>query len=718
MVVSGRPLKRMKRRVTADLHNFFTFPEAAAPPTSYPLFPFRANVREFLSKHALLPPPSSLFPHLIAWQVLFRAGDLPDSVVCLDVIEEDVARSRSVYCDQCRVVGWSDHPVCGKRYHFIIKADGIGIPNGNGNGFDIGIGGYHKPCICCGDMLHLSDSRCKSCNHVMTEDDVEEWIYHQLEDTANTHHLLHGVVHANGFGHLLRVNGREGGSRTLSGCHIMDFWDRLCKTLGVRKVSVMDVSRKFGLEYRLVHAIIKGCPWYGNWGYEFGAGSFGASANSYAVAVDTLSSLSLSTFMNSGQKRLQDTIAFYQSLSMNHGRELVNIRDLFSFLMSLIQKARKFSSGATYGAACNMHDAAADSAVLHRWTQGDVKRVEEAMMKVLRAVSGSKWVSCRTLRAAVWDRGSPDLLELCLKELAGKSASVGMVVVSRANPSSGAPEYRLEPGSTAASSGSTTTCDGSQVSNCPSVDFLLWDLRYLYESILHPNAVHLNDGQHTSTNDVTAAAAAQRLLDCKKFIKDYEKKKFPSGATSVRFEIAVSCEVELADQAELANAMPPPLEIIILPPDATVSDLKLEASRTFQDVYLMFRRFQAEELIDYSGVDDSTLVKLLLPGGSAEPVVVRVRGRCIGKSGPGRYRMERGDENWTMDCRCGAKDDDGERMLACDACSVWQHTRCSGIPDSESVPVRFVCCRCRSSNSTQMKEQDKDVDEVKAAGCY
>lgn len=28
-----------------------------------------------------------------------------DASVCLDVVEEDVIRSRSVYCDQCRVVG-------------------------------------------------------------------------------------------------------------------------------------------------------------------------------------------------------------------------------------------------------------------------------------------------------------------------------------------------------------------------------------------------------------------------------------------------------------------------------------------------------------------------------------------------------------------------------------------------------------------------------------
>ena len=30
-------------------------------------------------------------------------------------------------------------------------------------------------------------------------------------------HLMHGMLHANGCGHLMRINGREAGSRTLSG---------------------------------------------------------------------------------------------------------------------------------------------------------------------------------------------------------------------------------------------------------------------------------------------------------------------------------------------------------------------------------------------------------------------------------------------------------------------------------------------------------------------
>ena len=33
----------------------------------------------------------------------------------------------------------------------------------------------------------------------------------------STVHLLHGALHANGFGHLLRINGLEGGSQHVTG---------------------------------------------------------------------------------------------------------------------------------------------------------------------------------------------------------------------------------------------------------------------------------------------------------------------------------------------------------------------------------------------------------------------------------------------------------------------------------------------------------------------
>lgn len=683
MVVNGRPLKRVKRRVTAELSDFLTFPARSAG-----VGPFRERVREFLSKHATPPPPPSLFQHLMTWQILFRVGDptMDGAVVCLDVVEEDVASSTSVYCDQCRVVGWSGNPVCTKRYHFIIKADGHSI------------GGYHKSCAGCSDILHLSESRCKSCNHVMTAKDVEDWIYHQLD---NTTHLLHSVVHSNGFGHLLRVNGREGGSRVLSGCHIMDFWDRLCTLLGVRKVSVMDVSKKFGLDYRLLYSVTKGHPWYGDWGYEFGAGSFALTLDAYKAAMDTLSKQPLPNFLSQGRKprtHLQDVISFYQSLSEC---ELVNIKDLFCFLMNLIRDARKGGSSNVNDDTCKKHRNSTSS-TLCAWTRRDIERVEDTMFRVLRAVSGTNWVSWRALRGAVCKvAASPELLDYCLKEIEGKETVDGMVVHAQCNSNSGAIEYRLEQGDVSANNGMSgisvgVTCHRARY---PSEEQLIRDLRYLYEFLLCPETM-VKDGNR---NEVMCSAA-RKILDCKQFMKDFALEG--SGKSSRRglensaissTKIYLSCQFELREDNEEAAAainLPPP-ELLVLSPSATVGDLKLVASKAFEDVYLMFRKLVAEELVDYCGVDDSTQVKLLL--GSSSLSTVKVRGRCFRKNGGvvyRRFRMERGVERWTVECSCGAKDDDGERMLACDVCGAWHHTRCAGISDSDVVPAKFICRKC------------------------
>lgn len=207
-----------------------------------------------------------------------------------------------------------------------------------------------------------------------------------------------------------------------------------------RKVSVMDVSKKYGLEYRLLHAITKGSPWYGEWGYEFGAGSFALTYDAYKMAIESLSSLPLSIFCSQGQEpciRLQDMISHYQSFAKC---KLVNIRDLFSFLMGLIHDAHKSSSGLD-DISCKK-SRACTSAVLWSFTGSDIERVEEAMFRVLRAVSGSNWVSCRALRGAVCKVGPPELLDYCLAKLGGKCAADGIVVKARSNPESGALEYR------------------------------------------------------------------------------------------------------------------------------------------------------------------------------------------------------------------------------------------------------------------------------------
>ncbi|XP_054817398.1 PHD finger protein At1g33420-like isoform X2 [Prosopis cineraria] len=533
--------------------------------------------------------------------------------------------------------------------------------------------------MCCGDILHLSESKCKSCNHVTTTDDVEDWVYHQLESTT---HLLHGVVHANGHGHLLRVNGREGGSKFLSGCHIMDFWDRLCKTLGVRKVSVMDVSKKFGVEYRLLNAITKGHPWYGDWGYQFGSGSYGLTHESYKSAVEFLSNLPLSTFLAQGQKcdsRVQGMISYYQSLSK---KELVNIRGFLCFLMDLIHDARKTAASNIDDITCKKRRLNV-TGVSSSWTKSDIECVEEAMLRVLRAVSGSNWVSWRALRGAVCKVASPELLDYCLGELGGKVV-LGATVNTRCNPVTGAFEYRLEAGDNSRYGFATNISSGLKN---PSEVTLLHDLRYFYNSILNPQTMLNYDPEETR---VIAMSSAQKLLDCKQFVKDYKPEMMPLSNLS---KIRLSCQLELEDESDDFAAHLPP-ELVILPGNATVADLKVEAANAFQDVYVMFRRLQIEELLGYS-VEDSSLVQQL--SGSMIQAV-RLRGRCNGKNGLSKFQMERGIERWTVECSCGAKDDDGERMLACDICGVWRHTRCSGIHDADPVPAQFVCPRCQNSD--------------------
>lgn len=58
-------------------------------------------------------------------------------------------------------------------------------------------------------------------------------------------------------------------------------------------------------------------------------------------------------------------------------------------------------------------------------------------------------------------------------------------------------------------------------------------------------------------------------------------------------------------------------------------------------------------------------------------------------------RYEGGDDDMgAVECWCGAKEDDGERMMACDVCATWHHTRCVGVTDDKEIPSMFLCTRC------------------------
>uniref|UniRef100_A0A0E0ME41 PHD-type domain-containing protein n=1 Tax=Oryza punctata TaxID=4537 RepID=A0A0E0ME41_ORYPU len=608
---------------------------------------FRARVRGFLARCAVAAAPTEmdeLSPGMSSWHVGFTTAE---AVAVMEVVEEEVARSRRVYCEHCTVAGWSKHPVCSKRYHFIIR-----------NENEIGTS---KTCRRCGFMVALQETRCPSCNHVgLSRDDPEDWDYVQLESPR---HLLHGIVHENGFGHLVRINGREGGSSVMTGSQLMNFWDQLCRYLRVRKVSVMDVSKKYGSDYRSLHAVATGCSWYGLWGFKLSSGSFGITPLDYSKAVESLSSVPLSNFFphsRSPRNQLQNTIAFYQSLSRH---PLTTIRELFACIIELAT-----------GKSVHKEKMAYDAHYQEEFPEEELQRATDIALKILRAAD--RWVATRTLKAVTSHPiGSPQLVDYCIKTLGGTRTDDGMVVAVRCNSEMNTVEYRL---TTETLFPPNNVCTLTQ-------DHLFRDIKFLYDALLYPYTMH---PYMPEENYEHAKRSAMILLDCKQFIKHYDLEEdfLPQNPS----QLHIWCQVKLADQVDDPPCIP--AELITLPQTATIADLKGEAARAFRDMYLMLQSFIADQLLDCATASETTQIKLLFGAKGA----VRIKGRCIG--GERRfaiYRMERGVDKWTVKCSCGAKDDDGERMLSCDSCHMWMHTRCAGISDFDRVPKRYVCKSCK-----------------------
>lgn len=201
----------------------------------------------------------------------------------------------------------------------------------------------------------------------------------------------------------------------------------------------MDVSKKYGVDYRILHAAATGCSWYGQWGFKLGSGSFGITPEAYRKAIDSISSVPLSHFFphsRSPRNQLQDTIALYQSLSE---RPLTTLRDLFLYMLGLA------SSRSVNKHPVSMHKKElAYDAHLHegKWAQEEIKRARDIALKVLRAAD--RWVAMRTLKAATaYPIGSPQLVDYCVKTIGGTRTDDWMVVAVRCNSETNTIEYRL-----------------------------------------------------------------------------------------------------------------------------------------------------------------------------------------------------------------------------------------------------------------------------------
>ncbi|GBG64959.1 hypothetical protein CBR_g48708 [Chara braunii] len=830
--------------------------------------PFRTNIRSLLYEFAVnvTSDPSLFLPEGVSAWTISLEGD-QDNNFKLYIFEERIEETKRLYCDHCRIIGWGGHPVTTKRYHFIIPVDQTSESTGG-----IGIGRGRKRCRHGWNFAGVPTSKCEKCKEEELGRSGNDYV--TLDSQC---HLLHGLLHANGYGHLLRVNGREGGSKYLCGTQLMDLFDRICSMLCVRRVSVQDVSKKAGLDFCLLHAVAYGQPWYGKWGYKFGRGSFNTTEGEYLDATRRVWSLPLDVVikeLNGADEDLNSIINAYSCLS---SERLCTLGDLMRCLLIELRRAKKGqrntgdecpialasesptalasttkekdegkggwesldcikrkmevdrnapvdgvvkSPKVTVAAAgpCDWKQSRLEqdckqrkmegalerqdckkrkteegrkapvngvvkspkvaAAGPCRWTQSRLEQASQVLVAVLRRRDGQSWISRPALREFARSHvGDTGLLDFVLKGMA--DLFVGDKVVKRRfNSRTRMYEYLLEDveeqsglevdtvaeesdvlspsdGSGMGEGGTFSTAPGCMARDPPnlhknpaaetrcsagpfpypaarrrviSYKDVARDLSIVYRKVLGRGkesgmlGVFCKDGRLFESllwKDIRKAVVT--ILDTKLFVKDFcEIEGIDTvGDAKVEVEpeldvIRVMCSVSFDDEPlrhqerrevylrrhmeeGMGRDFPPP-ELVVLPVDATIADLKRKAGKAFSEVYMMMKGFEVTDIPALATWSDDTLLTATGVIGSEEEGEVLILGYGIDYYSLGRY--EGGIDEWVVDCKCGTVDDDGERMVACDSCEVWQHTRCVGISDASPPPDCFVCRACQGQTQT------------------
>ncbi|XP_014519751.1 PHD finger protein MALE STERILITY 1 [Vigna radiata var. radiata] len=616
----------------------FRFKNFAEP--GYPVMfggPFRENVNALL-QYANLESDLSM----PMWSFQLEVHQQPPLHVLLFVIEEATEAVVNRHCKHCQYVGWGKHLICNKKYHFVLPSKE-------------GVGSCRKCEGCCRDNNGKS----------------------KLIELQG--HMMHGVFHSNGFGHLLCVNGLEMGSN-LAGNQIMDFWNRLCKGLQARKVSLNDISQKKGMELRLVNGIGYSESWFSRWGYKFGRGSFGVTQSMYQKAIEAIRSMPLyliTHHITNSNHAIPLIFSRYQTLS---DQSLLTLGDLFSYMLDLKSRLPPETSIASY----------TTTALLETNCRWSPKRIEMATRVIVEALKKTefRWVSRQQVRdAARAYIGDTGLLDFVLKSLGNHV--VGNYLVRRSlNPVTKVLEYCLEDIS------KVYPCNESLVmSNKYKITRtqLMKDMLYLYKYILI-------DPKPIMGSEFLSAIplAARIILDTKYFIRDYWEDFSHQVHLGSEEKLNLYCTILLrndGDEYQLNKAFMPPDECVTVKRNATVNELKVEVERRFREIYWGLRSFVVESVENLSVNNGNEMVLGVMKVG--EKVVFE--GRCDRnmKEKINIEEMCEGDPNsGTVDCSCGTMEEDGERMVCCDICEIWQHTRCVRIPNDQDIPHIFLCKKC------------------------
>ncbi|KAG9457670.1 hypothetical protein H6P81_002178 [Aristolochia fimbriata] len=607
------------------------------------------------------------------WSFLLELCHQPALHLSLFVVEEPFEKSTHLHCHHCRSVGWGHHMICNRKYHLVVPSKETEPSKPTQKQSLLEVGG----------------------------------------------HLMHGVFHGNGFGHLLCINGFEMGSGMVTGSQIMDLWDRICSGLRARKVSLTDKAKKKGMELRLIHGLGYGEPWFGRWGYGFERGTYGVTQAMHHNAMEALRTIPMSTIIHhlgstsstsSSSPGILNVFSRYEAVS---GYTLRTLGHLFRFMLELkirlpleppATAGRREGTGG--GGGC-------------RWSS---KRVETATRVIVESLKRAKprWVSRQEVRdVARVSVGDTGLLDFVLKSLGNRV--IGKYMVRRAlNPATKVLEYCLEdisdllhpsPGNSYNFNNYEIRTKSSSTAFNINRTQILKDIYQLYRYLFRNRVLGLNDDDGLLAG---IQEAARVILDGKHLAKEYYYYKYlltdPPRQTGIVFGdenhlIKLLCSVWLIDdqeEEEGANSshqyeVLPPHEVIVIPVHATIKELKAQVERSFRETYWSLRTFVAEWVVEMEGAGDSDLVCGLVDYSGGRVVVA---GRNAEKAtlmyeGGEEEEEEGGYKGRVVDCHCGAMEDDGEALIACYVCDVWQHNRCVRV--AENVSQVFICSRCESS---------------------
>ncbi|XP_027362876.1 PHD finger protein MALE STERILITY 1 [Abrus precatorius] len=637
-----------KRKRCGRVFRFKNFGEPG-----YPVMfsgPFRENVNALLE---YANSESNLSIGMPIWSFQLEVHHHPPLHILLFVIEEPTEAALNRHCKHCQYVGWGNHFICNKKYHFLLPSK---------------------------EALATCTSCEGCCDAIVTMNNGKSKII-ELQG-----HMMHGVFHSNGFGHLLCVNGLETGSN-LAGNQIMEFWNRLCKGLQAKKVSLNDISQKRGMELRLVNGIAYSEPWFGRWGYKFSRGCFGVTQSMYQKAIEAIRSMPLYLLIHHiGNSNHDIPLIFsrYQTLS---DQSLVTLGDLFRYMLDLKSRLPRETCIGSYNT----------SALIEFNCRWSPKRIEMATRVIVEALKRTefRWISRQEVRdAARAYIGDTGLLDFVLKSLGNHV--VGNYLVRRSlNPVTKVLEYCLEDISNVypfneglVMSNNNKVKDKYKITRAQ----LMKDMIYLYKYIL------IDTKPMMGSEFLSAIPLAARIiLDGKYFIKDYFG-DFPYQVElGSEGKLNLYCTILLRnkggpDEYSFNKAIMPPYECITLKSSATINDLKIEVERNFREIYWGLRSFVVESTGNLNANNGNDMILGVIEVGGK----VVLEGWQGGDMGINMIEQicECDPNNGIVDCTCGTKEDDGERMVTCDICEIWQHTRCVRIPNDEEIPHIFLCKRC------------------------